>query len=157
MLMKAFIRNILFLFIFGAAVIPLWGAEEELGPAWTQALKLEKAGAYRKAAKAYMEAHLLTDDKIVKMNALRGAARSHRKNKMYGAEFDCLNRLLNEHLQTVEFQKIVDRQYEIANAYFSGHRDAAVFWLPIIPDKDRTMEFYETALKNAPCANQSAE
>lgn len=153
---QTFIGNIVLFLIFSLVILPLSGTEQKAGKAWEQAVKLEKAGSYRKAAKQYMQAHFYTGDAVVKMNALRGVARSHRQNKMYGAEFDCLNRLLDEHLNLVDFQKISNRQYAIADAYFNGHRDSAVFWLPLIPDKDRTMEFYKSALKNAPCAEQSA-
>ncbi len=144
-----------FCLILSAQALSLSASEQQADEYLLEATQQEASGSYRKAAKNFMAAHLESDDPVVRMNALYGAARSYRKQGQYGAEFECLNRLLEDHLGQVNFTEIIDRQYEIADSFFNGHRDAAVYWLPWIPDEDRTMEFYEIALKNAPCANES--
>ena len=118
-------------------------------------LDLEREGDYRKAAKRYLDAELLTSDKIVKSNALINAARAYRQAELYGREFDCIERLIREHMSRIDFTKAVNREYEIADAFYKGHRDAMFEWLPFIKDSDRFLECSEAALNNAPCAESA--
>lgn len=115
-------------------------------------LDSEREGDYRKAAKRYLDAELLTSDKTVKSNALTHAARAYRQAELYGKEFDCIERLISEHMSRIDFTGAVNREYEIADAFFKGHRDAMFEWLPFIKDSDRFLECSEAALRNAPCA-----
>lgn len=115
-------------------------------------LDLEREGNFRKAAKRYLAAELLTSDKTVKSNALSNAARAYRQAELYGQEFDCIERLIKEHMGRIDFTAAVNREYEIADAFYRGHRDAMFEWLPFIKDSDRFLECSEAALENAPCA-----
>ena len=115
-------------------------------------LDLEREGSFRKAAKRYLDAELLTSDKTVKTNALTNAARAYRQAELYGQEFDCIERLINEHMTRIDFTAAVNREYEIADAFYKGHRDAMFEWLPFIKDSDRFLECSEAALEHAPCA-----
>lgn len=115
-------------------------------------LDLEREGSFRKAAKRYLDAELLTSDKTVKFNALTNAARAFRQAELYGREFDCIERLIGEHMSKIDFTGAVNREYEIADAFFKGHRDIMFDWLPFIKDSDRFLECSEAALRNAPCA-----
>lgn len=117
-----------------------------------KALELEREGEYRKAGKRYLDAELLTSDKTVKANALTCAARSYRQAELYGKEFDCIERLISEHMSRIDFTGAVNREYEIADAFYRGHRDVMFEWLPFIKDSDRFLECSEAALRNAPCA-----
>jgi tetratricopeptide (TPR) repeat protein len=121
-----------------------------------KALELEREGDFRKAGKRFLDAELLTSDKIVKANALSNAARAFRQAELYGREFDCIERLISEHMSRIDFTKAVNREYEIADAFFNGHRDAMFEWLPFIKDSDRFLECSEAALRNAPCAEPAA-
>jgi len=89
------------------------GSEEDAAKEFENAAKLEKEGSYRNAAKCYKNAGEWSSDEIMKVNALRGAARSYRNEKQYGAEFDCIEALLQKHLNSVNFSELVDREYEI--------------------------------------------
>ncbi len=120
-----------------------------------KALDLEREGDYRKAAKRYLDAELLTSDKTVKANALTYAARAYRQAELFGREFDCIERLIKEHMSRIDFSKAVNREYEIADAFYKGHRDAMFEWLPFIKDSDRFLECSEAALNNAPCAENA--
>ena len=115
-------------------------------------LDLEREGDFRKAAKRYLDAELLTSDKTVKTNALANAARAYRQAELFGREFDCIERLINEHMPRIDFTAAVNREYEIADAFYKGHRDAMFEWLPFIKDSDRFLECSEAALEHAPCA-----
>ena len=117
-----------------------------------KALDLEREGEYRKAGKRYLDAELLTSDKTVKANALSNAARAYRQAELYGREFDCIERLISEHMGRIDFTAAVNREYEIADAFYRGHRDAMFEWFPFIKDSDRFLECAEASLRNAPCA-----
>ncbi|MBO7089426.1 MAG: outer membrane protein assembly factor BamD, partial [Lentisphaeria bacterium] len=100
----------------------------------------------------YLDAELLTSDKTVKSNALSNAARAYRQAELYGKEFDCIERLISEHMSRIDFTGAVNREYEIADAFYRGHRDSMFEWFPFIKDSDRFLECCEAALRNAPCA-----
>jgi len=119
---------------------------------YQKGLDLERDGNYRKAAKRYLEAELFSSDKTVKMNSLSNAARAYRQAELYGKEFDCIERLIDEHMSRIDFTGAVNREYEIADAFYKGHRDTMFEWLPFIKDSDRFLECSEAALEHAPCA-----
>lgn len=133
------------------------GTDQEANVFFSQGRAREKAASFRRAAARYMDAHFMADSSVLRGNALIAAARAWRKAKLYGEEFDCLQRLIQEHLNQIDFTRIVKRQYEIGDLYFEGHRDLVADWLPFIKKADRTMEIYEAALKNAPCFERAGE
>ena len=146
-------------FCFAALALALTvsAADQEANTFFSQGRDREKEANYRKAASRYMDAHLMADSSILRGNALIAAARAYRKAKLYGEEFDCLERLIKEHLTEINFSQIVGREYQIGDLFFAGHRDLVVSWIPFIKEKDRTMEIYEAALKNAPCHEHAGE
>ena len=132
-------------------------ADQDANTFFSQGRDREKAESYRRAASRYMEAHFMADSSVLRGNALIAAARAYRKAELYGEEFDCLQRLVAEHLTEIDFTRVVDREYQIGDLFFAGHRDIAVSWLPFIREKDRTVEIYEAVLKNAPCHRRAGE
>lgn len=131
--------------------------EEKAYHAFKSGTEQEEVGNYRKAASKYLAAALYSDDTTIEMNGLAFAARAYRKAELYGEEFDLLERLIEEHLTRIDFVKVVDREYAITEAYMDGHRDHPYTWLPFVRGKDRTIEFAEAALKNAPCNDKAPE
>ena len=146
-----------FCFAVLALALTVSASDQEANTFFAQGRTREKEESYRKAAARYMDAHLMAESSILRGNALIAAARAYRKAKLYGEEFDCLERLLKEHLTEINFSQIVGREYQIGDLFFAGHRDLAVSWIPFIKEKDRTMEIYEAALKNAPCHEHAGE
>ena len=134
-----------------ALAFALAASDQDANVYFSQGRTREKAGSYRSAASRYMDAHLMAESSILRGNLLIAAARAYRKAELYGEEFDCLERLLHEHLSEVNFSQIVDREYKIGDLFFAGHRDLAFSWIPFIKEKDRTVEIYEAVLKTAPC------
>ena len=137
--------------------LPAMADDAEANTLFTEGRALEKQEKFRRAAGRYMDARLMADSPVLKGNALIAAARAYRKAGLYGDEFDCLQKLIKEHLAGIDFAQVVDREYKIGDEFFKGHRDVAVSWLPFIKKGDRTMEIYEAALKNAPCSAQAGE
>ncbi len=147
------------IWIWAAAVLitTLSASDREANEFLSQGREREKSGSYRRAASRYMDAHLMADSSVLRGNLLIAAARAKRKAGLYGEEFDCLQRLIEEHLAEIDFSKVVDREYTIGDLFFAGHRDVPYIWLPFIREKDRTIEIYEAALKNAPCHSRASE
>ncbi len=121
------------------------------------AAKKKEAEKYAAAGKAYQDAAHMADSAAIKANALIQAVICFRNAKLYGKEFDCLEKLLNDHISHVDFKRAVSRQFEIGDDFFAGHRDTVVSWLPFIKDADKTVEIYEAALKHASCAAESPD
>lgn len=155
MLLKT-IKSLLVFIILSASLLA-WSDDEQANKSFDDARTAEKNEDYSAAAKAYMAALIYADDPVLKSNALQGAARSYRKKKLYGDEFDCLERLAKEHLNRVNYTEVVDRQYEIADAFFAGHRDTILSWIPFITKEDRATEMYEIALANAPYSEKAPD
>ena len=101
-------------------------SNQEANAFLTQGRDKEKAGSYRRAADRYMDAHFMADSSTLRGNLLIAAARANRKAELYGEEFDCLERLIREHLSEINFTQIIDREYAIGDLFFAGHRDIAV-------------------------------
>lgn len=140
-----------------AVVLTLGASDQEANEFLSQGREKEKAASYRRAADKYMDAHFMAESSVLRGNLLIAAARAKRKAGLYGEEFDCLERLIREHLNQINFTQIVDREYAIGDLFFAGHRDQAYSWIPFIKEKDRTTEIYEAALKNAPCHPRASE
>ena len=140
-----------------ALFFTLAATDREANEYYIQGRAKEKDSSYRRAASRYKDAHFMAKSSILRGNMLIAAARAYRKAELYGEEFDCLERLIQEHLSEINFTQIVDREYAIGDLFFAGHRDQLVSWIPFIKEKDRTTEIYEAALKNAPCHRQAGE
>jgi outer membrane protein assembly factor BamD (BamD/ComL family) len=123
----------------------------------SKALSAEKAGKTRDAADLYMSAQLQADNPTIKANSLFAAARNFRACGQLYKEFDCIERLINGHPGKFSFTEAVNREYEIGDEYFAGHRDVPFSFLPFIKDENKCVDIYETALRNAPCAERAPE
>lgn len=119
---------------------------------FNRARSYEKEGRFQKAAGEYRGARLMARSHTLKGNALIACARTNRKSGLYGEEFDCLELLIREHLSEINYALVVERQFEIGDLYFRGHRDAPISFLPFLTKDDRTVEVYEAALRHAPCS-----
>ena len=110
---------------------------------------------YSAAAKKYLAVELYSEDPVVQTNALLAAARNYRLASQYGDELDALLRLVNEHVNRINFQQVITRMFQIGDAFFDGHKDLAVKWLPFIYGKNRMEDAYTAAIKHAPSAPEA--
>ena len=119
------------------------------------ALELARDGDHRGAAQLYCDADLLADDPQLKANALKGAISEYEKAGLPQREFEAIEQLLTRYPAQADYVAMTDRQLAIANAYYHGKREPAFWqlrWIPWLTGPDKTVEFYETALKRAPFA-----
>ena len=146
-------RYILTVFLICAGCFPnLMADDAEANVHFSKARELEKKGEFQEAAKCYRAARLLASSHVIKGNSLIACARTNRKAGLYGEEFKALEQLVREHLSEINYPLVVEREFEIGDLYFRGHRDAPVKFLPFLTKEDRTIEIYEAALRNAPCS-----
>ena len=129
--------------------------EREALDALRDAEQYEKEEDHYDAAEKYMAVELYASDPVPKANALIGAARNYRKAGFFGKELECLERLVDEHINRIDYARVVTRMYQIGDAFFDGHKDAAISWLPFIHDKNRMEDAYRLALKHAPSAPEA--
>ena len=107
---------------------------------------------WRDSAKCFMEAELFAVDPVRKANALKQAAASYRKADLLYKEYTCLKKLIDAYPDQVKFERVIEREYEIGNAFSSGYRECPYTWFPWLEDDDKTIDIYETLITQAPFA-----
>ncbi len=131
--------------------------EEKAREAISKAMSFEKSGKFYEAADAYMDAHLYSESQAVKSNSLIAAAKNYRLAGQRNKEFDCLERLMKAHPGKFDYKNAIDREYQIGDEFFEGHRDTIFSWIPFIKNENKCVPIYEAALKNAPCSERAPE
>ncbi len=138
--------------MFCTAVI---AGDAESAKTFGEALKKFNAKDYVDAAELFAEAEAQADTMSLKLKAALREVESYRAAGYRGKEFEAIEKIIKRYPTQIDYSKLVDRQYAIADAYFHGYSDPA-FWslrfIPWLTDKDRMQEVYESALKNAPFA-----
>ena len=131
--------------------------DAEASESLSKASILDKAGDYRSAGDEYMAAQLFADTPVMKANALMAAAKAYRSAGYYFKEFDCIERLIKGHPGKFSFTEAVEREYQIGDEFFNGHRDLPFSWIPFIKDENKCIDVYEAALRNAPCFERAPD
>lgn len=123
-------------------------------------LKKFKSGDYVGAADKFHDAEFLSKNISMKAAAAKEAMKSYRKANLLYKEFIVIERLLNSYPAEVDFGKLVEREYEIADRYYNGHRDPEFWslrWIPWLVGPDRSEEMLKKALKHAPFAQTAPQ
>lgn len=134
--------------------------EAEANVRFNAGLSDYKSGRYVEAADNFMAARLLTDTPSMKLKALERAAMAYRNANLRLKEFECVETMLNAYPSLVDFKQLVDREYEIGNAFFAGHRDPAYWslrWIPWLTGEDMTESIYSAALGHAPFSSYAPQ
>lgn len=143
---------VLFIFIF-PITCKLLGDNKESEQLYTKGLKLMKEGRWKSAADEFKAAKLYADSYILKANATKKAAESYQKGKLYYQEFLCLKGLITAYPSTCNVDEVVKREYEIGNEFYDGYRETPYWWFPWIENDDKSLEIYESILKQSPYAS----
>ncbi len=152
MILKLQNNIVLFLLAIFASAAVLRADDAAARIAFDEALKEEQAQEYSAAGGKYMDAAFLADDRVLKVNALQSAATNFRRAKLLYKEFTAIDKLLRNYPSEVDFNALIEREFEIGNLFYAGKKDPALSWMPWIKDDDRTLEVYEAVRKNAPFA-----
>ncbi|OGV59143.1 MAG: hypothetical protein A2X49_02285 [Lentisphaerae bacterium GWF2_52_8] len=142
---------------FLLASLPLAASDSDAQSEQRDGANNFKSGNYREAASNYMAAALYADDTTLKANSLKEAAKAYAKTEYAYKEFECLEKLINGFPSHIDYPAAVNREFELGNKFFAGHRDPAFRWFPWIPGENRTIEIYERALAHGPYAKDAAE
>ena len=138
----------------------LYAGDSEAAAFFEAALKQEKAGNWVAAAEDFRDAEMTAESPELKLRAARRTADAYRQAGYRGREFEALERLINLYPTKVAVAELVEREFDIGDAYYGGYQDPAFWSLRVIPwltDKDRMIEVYEAALKHAPFAKRGAD
>ena len=125
-----------------------------------EGLKKFKAKDYVGAADKFLDAEFLSRSTSMKAAAAKEAMKCYRKANLLYKEFVIIERLLNSYPAEVDFGKLVDREYAIADKYYNGHRDPEFWslrWIPWLTGPDRSEEMLKKALKHAPYAGTAPQ
>lgn len=117
-----------------------------------------KKAEYKSAGEKFMDAELLADSTKLKAACVKEATLSFRKAGLYWKEFNCLEKLLTRYPSYVDYSKAIDREFEIADAFFIGHRDPAFWtfrWIPWLTEPDRTLKIYQQVIKRVPFGSKT--
>jgi len=123
-------------------------------------LKKLRAKDYVGAAADFLDAEFLSRSIGMKATAAKEAMKAYGKADLLYKEFTIIERLLNSYPAEVDFGKLVEREYAIADRYYNGHRDPEFWslrWIPWLVGPDRTEEMLKKALKHAPYATTAPQ
>ncbi len=126
----------------------------------TEAADLARAREWRDAAKMLEEAEFTAETPLLKLNSLLGQAEAWRRCGLLFREYEVIEKILKHYPTRCDFNYWVKREYEIAQAFVTGYRDPAFWYLRFIPwltDEDRTETVAENVLKHAPFAAAAPE
>ncbi len=143
-----------------ALPLRLHAGTAEANEAFREGIEASKQKNYVQAADRFMAAKLYADDARMKVKALQEAAAAYRAAGLREKEFSCLENLIVAFPGYIDFSALVDREYQIGNDFFKGHRDPAYWslrWVPWLTGTDLTMKIYEAALKHAPFLQYAPE
>lgn len=118
-----------------------------------------KNGDYVDAAETALDAEHMADSVELKATAVKKAVEYYRKANLYYREFSNIEKLLTSYPSQSDYATLISRQYQLADAFYEGHRDPAYYplrWIPWLKDEDRTVEAYSAVLKHAPFADDRA-
>ncbi len=136
------------------------GNQQEASEEYSKGLKAYKSRNYLDAAKNFMAARLLADERAMKVKALKKAAESYGKAGFLKKEFLCIESLLKGYPSQINYKQLVDREYIIGNKFFAGHRDPAyapLRWVPWLTGNDQSTLIYAEALKHAPFSSYAPQ
>ena len=119
---------------------------------FSQGITALKSKKFREAASLFTAAELYADDAVTKANAIKAASKSYRYANLLYQEFKEIEKLLGGFPTHVNFEKMVTREFEIAEKYFDGYREQEYKYFTWVKGDDKTVEVYEKALSRGPFA-----
>jgi len=155
------IRRLWLIILLGGVVVPrCLAGNVEANSAFNDGLKAYEDKRYVAAGASFMEAKLQADSAAMKVKALQYAADAYRNADLREKEFGCVETLLNAYPSQIDFKKMVDREYQIGDEFYRGHRDPEFWslrWIPWLTGGDKTPMIYEAALSHAPFSAYAPE
>lgn len=156
-------RSISKWFLAGIAfcvMLPLAATDAEAEAKYDAGRKLYLKNDYREAAKCFSDSYILAESSAIRANSLLAQIGAYRMCGLYYEEFKAIELLLDKYAEFGNYQELVDREFEIGEAFHRGRRDPAFWalrWVPWLTGPDYTEEIYKKALKRAPFASKAPQ
>lgn len=150
---RKFFFYILTLLVSSLPLQSLFATDAEAEEIFKKAEDEYRKGDYRDAAKGFNQAEILADSYMLRINSLKSKAISYRKADMKYQEFLALKKLTEEYPDQVFFKNAIRREYQIGNDFYGGYREIPWAWVPWVEDDDKSIEIYESILKQSPFAD----
>lgn len=149
----------LFAIMLSVSTNTLFADDTEARAKIDEAIQAEAHKDYVDAGNLYMDAELLADDTTLKANVLRSAANAYRHGERYFKEYECTLSLIRGFRNHIDYPAAVERLFDIGDRYYQGYREPPAEWLAWtgIPGKNKMIEIYEAALREAPYAKRAAQ
>ncbi|MDD5727703.1 MAG: outer membrane protein assembly factor BamD [Victivallales bacterium] len=139
---------------------PRMEADIKVNEKFQAGLKKFQDGDYVSAADKFLDAEFLARNIDMKAQAAKEAMLCYRKANLLYKEFEMIEKLLNCYPAQVDFAVLVDREYDICDKYYQGHRDPEFWslrWIPWLEGPDHSKEMIGKALKHAPFSQKAPE
>ena len=116
-------------------------------------------GNYREASKCFVNSCITADSPTIKANSLLAQIGAYRMCGLYYDEFNAIETLLEKYAEFAD-PALMERQFEIGDAFHKGRRDPAFWslrWVPWLVGPDHTEEIYTKALKRSPYSSRAPQ
>lgn len=107
---------------------------------------------FRDAGDYFLAAKLYADSPDLKKQALEKAADAFGKAGQKYKQFKCLRDLVAGFSDQIDFESVINKEFEIGNDFARGHRDISLSWMPWIKGENKSIEVFEAVLEQAPFA-----
>ena len=110
------------------------------------------SGEYREASRCFADSYILADSPTIRANSLLAQIGAYRMCGLLYEEFTAIELLLNKYVEFAD-PALIERQFDIGDAFHRGQRDPAFWalrWVPWLLGPDHTEEIYTKALKRSP-------
>ena len=145
------------LFVSGGAV---QADDAEAQKYYEEGIAELEANDYTSAADLFLDAEFAADSPHLKANAVTKAVEAYRAAGLYYKEFENIEKLLDSYAAYSDYASLIDREYEIGDEYYNGHRDPAFYssrFIPWLKESNRTTEICEKVLERAPYTPQAPQ
>ena len=142
------------------AVLPLLASDTEAEAKYNSGRQLYLKGEYRDAARHFSDSYILASTPAIRANSLLAQIGAYRMCGLYYEEFKAIELLLEKYVDFGNYQELVNREFEIGEAFHQGRREPAFWalrWVPWLTGPDYTEEVYTKALKRSPYAAKAPQ
>lgn len=138
--------------------VPLSADDKSADELYREGLALYQAEDYKAAGDKFADAEIEADSPVIKANSLRAQIGAWRMCGLLYQEFEAIESLIERFPEYADLVELVNREYEIADAYAKGKRPPAFWalrWIPWLVGDDKSIEVFEKALMRAPFAKSA--
>lgn len=135
----------------GGALAGLVGVEGRTAlDLMNRARNRENRGDIKGAIKLYSQVAKRYNNSIYAPEALYRNGQLYLRRQQHAKAFNSFQEVINRYPNTKRFNEIIGEQYRIASMLLDGARSRTWGWFPTFTQRNRSIEFFEIILFNAP-------